>query len=186
MIIEVDLNKIKELNITPNQFIFIKSIQNPSNGKIKSFTTSFIKENEVIDLINKGFLTENSNITKAELTDYFIDVYTGEFKEDFFQVFYELYPVSVVRPDGLKDYLRTDINRCKKLYKQIVGSSRDKHDNLIKCLLYEIQQKQRNNKMSYFKKMRTWLVSEQWLEAEEAMKDVKTTLKVTLYGTDIV
>ena len=178
--------KIQELNISTNQYIFIKSLSSNQLAKgIKSFAISHLTNEEFTDLINKKILTENSTVSESILTDEFIESQEEVFDKDLFAVFYEIYPTSVLRPDGIKDYLRTDLNRCKKLYKQIIGNSRIKHDHLIKCLNFEIEQKRKTNKMGYFKRMRTWLASEQWIEAEEAMKDRKSPILVTSYGTDI-
>ncbi len=186
MIIEIDLEKVLDLNISVNQYIFIKSLNSNQMGKgIKSFVNYRISDDEIVDLINREILTKNSTKENATLTDQFKQIMDGTFEKDFFQVFYEIFPTSVVRPDGIKDYLRTDLNRCKKLYKQIVGNNSVKHDNIVRCLNYEIEQKRRTNKMGYFKKMRTWLISEQWLESEEALKDVKPLISTTVYGTDI-
>ena len=52
MIIEIDLNKIQEFNISLNQYLFIKTLRNPNQLEgIKSFATSIISDNEVKDLI---------------------------------------------------------------------------------------------------------------------------------------
>ena len=184
MIIEVDLDKVLDYDISVNQYIFIKSLSSNQLDRIKSFVSNRISDDDIVDLINKCVITDDSTKVKASLTEEFIDSISGTFQKDLFQIFYEIYPTSVVRPDGIKDYLRTDLNRCKKLYKQIVGNNHVKHDNLIKCLNYEIENKRKTNKMGYFKKMRTWLVSEQWIEAEEALKDFKPLITMA-YGTDI-
>lgn len=184
MIVEIDLSKLNELDISLSQLTFLKLVINNQIKSIKSFATSFITMDEVNELIEKGYLTEDSTIDKPSVTQHFTDTYSGEFDKDLFQVFFELFPTSVVRQDGLKDYLRINLNRCKKLYKQIVGNSRTKHDHIVRCLLYEIENKRKTSKMGYFKRMPNWLSSEQWEEAEEMMKDKALPISVT-YGTDM-
>ena len=66
MIIEIDLEKVLDLNISVNQYIFIKSLNSNQMGKgIKSFVNYRVSDDEIVDLINREILTKNSTKEKS-------------------------------------------------------------------------------------------------------------------------
>ena len=96
-----------------------------------------------------------------------------------------MYPIYVLRPDGLKSYLRANVNKCRHLFKNITGNSEAMSEHLIDCLKFEMDKKTREGKLSYMKTMWRWLVDHQWEETEEEMQDTATN-NVNSYGTDII
>ena len=102
-------------------------------------------------------------------------------KEDYFQLFYDTYPIYVVRPDGTKGFLRGNINKCRKEFNRIVGQSKTMAEHLLECLNYDIQEKTMYGKLGYFKTMWKWLVQHEWESIEEQMNYNSTET----YGTAI-
>ena len=97
-----------------------------------------------------------------------------------------MYPISVTRPDGTKDYLRGDIARCRKIYNSHVGKSRSKHEYIIDALKFEITNRRINNKIGFMKRMSKWLVSQEWTLYDEFLKDKKVQKQVEeVYGTNV-
>lgn len=188
MLIEIDLTLCKKLQITPNQLIFLKILMDNNLKKIKEFESVItMKDSDIQELIDRGIIEPISsfdNLNKLILTE--------EFKlsldnKSYFDEFYEAYPKYITRPDGLKDYLRTDMHRCRKFYEQLIGRSKSKHETIMKCLEFEVNLKRKTNKMSYMKRMPKWLLSQEWTVYEEMMTDEKviTERKEVSYGGQI-
>jgi hypothetical protein len=186
MLIELDLTEAKRLNITANQFILISLLIN----KIKIppvMEVLNITELDIENLIEQNILTKES-IYSSKFDKLFIaEEFTDKFKtKDFFLEFYDIYPPSVTRSDGIRDYLRGDVSRCRKYYEKIVGKSTDKHEAIMEALKFEVETRKRNGNSGYMKRMAKWLLSEEWLTYEEFIKDKKVQKHAeTIYGTTI-
>ena len=185
MLIELDLSEAKSLKLTINQFLLIKLLLNKVD--IKSYQNVIHLNNADVELlVEKKILTKESlganSISELKLDEEFSLLNKSK---DFFDEFYDLYPVFVVRPDGTKDYLRGDISRCRKNYNSIVGKSKSAHKKMMNALKYDITNRKITNTMMYMKRMAKWLTSEEYLIYEnEVLKDVKQE-KVDTYGTAI-
>jgi hypothetical protein len=187
MLIEIDLEEAKKLQITVNQFLLLKFAID--NVNIKPYQSVIqINDNDIEELIALGILEENSRYDKKDLSKLVI---TNEFmnrlkSRDFFDEFYEMYPISVTRPDGTKDYLRGNIARSRKIYDTHVGKSRSKHENMLSALNFEVSNRSMSNKMGYMKRMYSWLLSEEWTLYDEFLKDKKVQKQINeVYGTKI-
>ena len=90
---------------------------------------------------------------------------------DFFDELVQVFPVSVIRPDGTKDFLRNDLKRCKMAYSKITKNKFFIHQHILECLRYEIALKKKEGKMSYFKRLSKWLASEEWKIYEQALNE---------------
>jgi hypothetical protein len=187
MLIELDLKEAKTLKITINQFILIKLLIDEVD--IKSLLDVIpINETDINNLIEKNILTKESvfdikDFKKLIVSDEFISLIK---KRDPFDEFFELYPSSVTRSDGIKDYLRGAPSNCRKIYEKVVGKSQAKHDHMKECLKFEITNRKQNNSMQYMKRMYKWLTSEEWTLYDEFMNDKSVQKKAeNIYGTTV-
>lgn len=192
MTLELDtsLFKLKE-NITINQIVFLTLLLNENqkyNQDVHEFL-SRISEAEIKELIDNGFVSVTET---ADTKDYRITNKVKEFlapSKALFDMFYEAYPIYVIRPDGTKGFLRANINKCRKEYNSIVGKSTAMHDHLMHCLQYEINDKMVTGKMGYMKTMWKWLVNREWESIEEQMNFAEkenNELNTIGYGNTIV
>lgn len=173
-----------ELNL--DQLIFLSMIldkNQKSNQDVREIV-SLISNDDISCLISQGLIT--STTTGNSITYLPTDKLNSliESPKAYFDLFYDMYPVYVLRPDGHKDYLRANINKCRKLYNSYVGRSSDMAKHLNQCLQYEISKKMHEGKLSYMKTMWRWLVDHQWEAIEEEMQD-NTTVKPTAYGNEL-
>jgi hypothetical protein len=187
MLIELDLEEAKRLGITVNQFILISLLMNKT--PIRPLLDVLpIDESDINNLIDKEIFTKESIFDIKDFTKLII---TEDFKskikvKDYFTEFFDSYPIVVLRNDGLKDYLRGDVSRCRKYYDKIVGTNKDKHDHMMECLRFEVETRKRSNSLGYMKRMAKWLLSEEWLLYDEFMKDKKIQKHAgEVYGTTI-
>lgn len=189
MILELNtklLNLSEDINM--NQFVFLSMIldknQKTYNQDVRKIV-SLISDDDISYLINQNLITsiERGNTITYLPTDKLKSAL--EPSQDYFNLFYNMYPVYVLRPDGSKSYLRANVNKCRNMYNSYVYKSDAMAEHINKCLSYEIEKKTREGKMSYMKTMWRWLVDHQWEETEEEILDTKNTAKET-YGTELI
>ena len=188
MIIEVNtqlLDKVPELN--SSQLIFLSMILDKNQPKYQDVRkiVSLISDDEIQYLVQQGLITsiERGNSITYQPTDKLKEALTLE--KSYFDRFYDMYPVYVVRPDGSKSYLRANVNKCRHMFNLKVGNSSAMAEHIIKCLEFELDKKMREGKISYMMTMWNWLSRNQWEVSEEEMQD--TEQKATnSYGTELI
>ena len=189
MILELDttlLDMYEDLSL--NQLIFLTLVLNEDQHKnqdIHSFL-SRISENEIQELINNNFITvTTSGDNKIYKTTDKLKGFSDR-EKTWFDEFYEVFPVYVMRPDGTKGFLRSNINKCRNEYKKIVGKSRAMHEHILECLKFEVNNKMMTGKLGYFKTMWKWLTQHEWEVIEEQLQyEQGETVNENSYGTTI-
>ena len=188
MIIEVN-TKIMDLddNLNLNQLLFLSMVLNKNQTKYQDVhkIVSLISDDDILYLIQHELITsiERGNSITYQPTKKLLDGIKSE--KDYFDVFYDMYPVYVMRPDGTKAYLRANVNKCRHFFNTVAGSSDSYKEHIIRCLEREISMKMKNGKLSYMKTMWRWLIDHQWEEIEEEMRDDKQTA-ANSYGTELI
>ena len=184
--VKTDLLDVDQ-NIDLNQLIFLSMIldkNQKANQDVRKIV-SLISDDEISYLISQELIT--STKTGNSITYLPTEKLTNllEPSKAYFDLFYDMYPVYVIRPDGHKDYLRANVNKCRKLYNTYVGNSSSMAKHLNKCLEYELSTKLNEGKMSYMKTMWRWLVDHQWEAIEEEMAD-NNIVHTSIYGTELI
>lgn len=188
MIIELNtklLDLPEDLNM--NQLVFLSMVldknQNTKNQDVHRLV-SLINDDEISYLVQQNLVTsiERGEFITYEASERLKQFMTNE--KSYFDLFYEIYPVYVLRPDGSKSYLRANVNKCRHLFDVTCGKSTAMAEHLIECLNFEISKKMKEGKIGYMKTMWRWLVDHQWEESEEEMNDAVKT--VNTYGTDLI
>lgn len=189
MIIELDtklLDLPEQLNM--NQLVFLSMVLD------KNQTTRNQDVHQLVSLIDDGeisYLVQEDLVTSIERGGFIVYEATEKLKNfiagkgDYFDKFYEQYPVYVLRPDGSKSYLRANVNKCRHLFNSTCGKSSALAEHIIDCLKFEIDKKTKEGKLSYMKTMWRWLVDHQWEESEEEMND-NVEQPINSYGTELI
>ncbi len=184
MLVEIDLNEAKRLELTINQFLLLKLLTDKVDIKPLADVIP-VSDNDVNILKRRGILEEESILDKTfkKLVLKSIDNAEVTAKRDFFKEFYDMYPASTIRSDGVKDYLRGNPSRCRVIYEKQVGKSTKKHKEMLKALRKDLNHKMSSGSMPYMKRMYKWLTSEEWLlyQGEEEVK----LGQENAYGTEI-
>lgn len=188
MIIEVNtrlLDIYPELN--SNQLIFLSIVLDKNQPKYQDVRNviSLISDDEIQYLIQQHLITsiERGDSVTYQPTDKLKEVVNP--KKDYFDLFYDMYPVYVVRADGSKSYLRANVNKCRHFFNTKCGKSSAMAEHIIKCLDYEISKRMREGNISYMMTMWNWLTRSQWEAVEDEMNDA-SKYQTNSYGTDII
>jgi hypothetical protein len=188
MIIEVNtklLDVFPEIN--SNQLLFLSIVLDKNQPKYQDVRkiVSLISDDEIQYLVNQGLITSierGNSITYVATSQLESSLSTDK---SYFDLFYDMYPIYVLRPDGSKCYLRANVNKCRHLFNAKVGRSSAMAEHIIDCLKFEIDKKMREGKISYMMTMWNWLSRNQWEVSEEEMQDTEQ-LASQSYGTELI
>ena len=187
MIIELNTKILDEFpGISMNQLVFLSMVLGKNQPKYQDVRNviSLISEDEISYLVSQELVTaiESGESITYQPTDKLKKVV--EPKKDYFDLFYDMYPVYVMRADGSKSYLRANVNKCRNFFNTKCGRSSAMAEHLIKCLDYEIAKRMREGSLGYMMTMWNWLTRSQWEAIEEEMQDTAKT--VNSYGTELI
>lgn len=188
MIVEID-TKLLDLypTINSNQLIFLSLVLDKNQPKYQDVRklVDLVSKDEISDLINQGLIVsiERDGLITYQPTDTLKKEVTPS--KDYFDLFYDMYPVYVTRVDGSKSYLRANVNKCRHLFNLKCGKSSAMAEHIIKCLDYEISKRMREGSLSYMMTMWNWLTRSQWEAIEEEMQDTEQIVSQS-YGTELI
>jgi hypothetical protein len=185
MTIEMNIEYLLKNKITANQFLVLQLILEKQDDRLGKFK-EVIGEDEYAKIIESliliGFLIKEND--KLQVTKECLRTFKGK---GYFEELYLKFPVSVVRPDGKRESLRTARKQCERKYRNL-AKRKDTHEHILKCLEFEIKERTINDTLKFMKKMPNWLSSEVWKEYEEKMKVsfLIDNMVEEQYGTEII
>jgi len=184
MIVEVNTDTLIKADLTANQYLISYLIYQRAYSAYDNlkFNSPQIVKDELKELINKGFIFQTDTRMGYSVTDKFLEYFGNK---DQFNELLDHYPTYVIRPDGQKDFLRTDRAKNKKRYDNIVKRNKSKHQHIIKCLDFEIQFRKNTDSLKYMKKLSNWIESCEWEIWSERMELEPSLKKSNTYGTEL-
>ena len=152
MKIEIDLELLEELQLTPNEYVFLHCAHKKINSRF--FTKPYSYE----DLIEAGWVDDLYNVT-----DKWLNLFASEYN-DLFKELIETYPAIVDSPNKGKRVLHAkDPNalsnmKAKNKYRKITGEKIIEHKRIINLLKVQLSQEN----LAYFQNLDTWLNNYTW------------------------
>lgn len=196
MIVEININSLIKEKISANQYLIL----NLFNFNKFTFLTNYLKRtntlNDLLWAIKESYITDEhviklDNNTDPLSIDFSLLDKTNKLKIylegtiDLFEELYEEYPTRVSRKDGAIDYLKTDKKACKLLYKKITEGQRHIHEKILESLQIQLDLFRSTGKMGYMRRLKNWLVAEEW-KAYESDNSNKIKYKPIMgYGTKL-
>jgi len=189
MIIEYSVALLEELKLTPNEYFIIILIKHKEFDLVKKFLkenyTKEDSENLFKKFISLKYLTSTSYLQNSY--DYSLckignELYSKLKTDNIFEELLEEYPSSVMRTDGVIDYLRTDQKSCRMVYLKITGNNKATHAHILKCLKFEVEKRNRDGSMKYMPRMSKWLAQEAWKSYEDEINKTRVEIE-DKYGT---
>jgi hypothetical protein len=189
MIVEFSVALLDKLQLTPNEFFIVTLIKHKEFDLLTQFLGSTYTREEsgsiFSKLIDKKYLTSTSYLqnyydySRCKLGN---ELYSLLKTDDIFEEFLEAYPISVIRPDGVVDYLRVDQKGCKMMYIKLTRNSIAAHQHILKCLEFEVEKRRRDGSIKYMVHMSKWLTTEAWKSYED---EINTSVNTIKYGTEL-
>jgi hypothetical protein len=176
MLLQVDVNYLLKNRITVDQFLIAQLIYEKNYELLNLYLDLYSSEelkNIFLGLVKTGLIdnynyNDQYDFNKFIIKPYFVSILA---QGDFFDEFIQTFPAFIIRPDGTKDYLRTDLNRCRRTYNKITNNKYAIHLHILQCLQFEIAIKRKEGKLAYMKRLPRWLASEEWKCYEQRIKD---------------
>ena len=187
MIVTIDTDRMFKLGITPDEYTLLQLIQNKglvSAKKLVQKCPETLTSSTLDKLVEKRLIHNTApkgtvDVNRIMLRNEFIGVAS---KDDYFEELLLEFPGMVSRPDGTKDYLKTDLNKSRKLYTQLVKKDEVLHKKIMECLKFELSERHRTSKMGYMKRLYKWLNSEEWKTWQALLGDSDTETINLGYG----
>lgn len=188
MIIEVNTKLLEEFpDLNSNQLLFLSIVLDKNQPKYQDVRkiVSLISDDEIQYLISQQLIDsiERGDSITYQPTNKLKDALVE--KRNYFDIFYDIYPVYVVRKDGSKSYLRANVNKCRQMFSLKCGGSSAMAEHIVKCLDFEIRKRMREGSLGYMMTMWNWLTRCQWEAVEEEMRDVEQQVSQS-YGTELI
>src|SRR5208337_1121888 len=141
MLLQVDVESLIKNRITSDHFLVTQMLYEKQYDLLSQYLSSYSKEE--LDLLFLGLvrtgLIDNRNFpeqydfSKLTVRPSFIKVLS---QGDFFDELVQTFPASVIRTDGTKDFLRTDLKRSRVIYSSITKNKYPIHVHILECLSY--------------------------------------------------
>lgn len=193
MIIEIDTMVLMEEKLTPTQLFILQLLAETQTTPLQQWydarADNATVNQEIKQLIELEFLAslnDGESFDFSKLVALPKAITLSGMDRDWFQELVDKYPVKANRSDGTKDYLRTDLTRCRRIYLKMTNGNLSKHEKIMKCLEYELHVRSKEGNMAYMKRLPKWLASEEWKSFEERMADNEFQSEETNYGTELV
>lgn len=191
MIIEFSVALLEELNLTPNEFFIVNLIKKKEFDLLKKFLKNNYNIEQIEQLYKKLYELQYLTSTSFVLDYYDFsnckvgNVLHSKLKSDnIWEEFLEAYPSSVIRTDGVLDYLRTDQKTCRMNYIKITRGNLANHKHILKCLNFEVDKRNKDGSMKFMPRMSKWLNQEAWKSYEDEINKSNAIIE-DKYGTQL-
>lgn len=189
MIVTIDTDKMFKLGITPDEYTFLQLIQNKALtsarklvDKVPTLTYSTLEKLTQKRLIHHS--QEPGAVVPIDVSKVIVrSTFTGEVnKDDLFEEFLLEFPGKIIRPDGSHDYLKTDLNKSRKLYGTLVKKDEALHKQIMECLRLEVATRTRTGKLGYMKRLYKWLTTDEWRVWQSVLQESNVGTDELGYG----
>jgi hypothetical protein len=153
------------------QYMICYLLYNDEQAQLVNYCVNNLKieTKEFLWLIDEGYLEEVKNRKLIEINDL---VLTNKFASEILKIvdtknitfetaFNQLRDHYPVKAGNSERRLQGDVERCKRLYKNIIIKNgkldEELHSVILQCINYEIKMKTKSKSLEYFKLLTTWL-----------------------------
>lgn len=185
MTLQLNTEFLLRYKLTANQFMLLCILKEDSQFILRKLVNAFPEyENDLKLLAERGYIQKTGKVTYM-ITENGKIVFD---QDSLFEEFAEIYPGVITRPDGTRDFLKTDLKRCKAAYDKVVNGDIEKHNMILRSLAEEIKvRREKANGMSYMRKMYNWIKSEGWIAYDGTTSNSENNtgiVEIFNYGAD--
>jgi len=193
MVIDISLELLSKLKLNPNEYLIMELLRRKEYKPLSQFIDANYTREQASEVYKKllglGYFTSTSYLQNS--SNYENVKVSNSYKalvktDDAFEEFVEEYPKSVIRTDGTTDYLRTDLKSAKLFYIKETKGLRAKHEHLLACLKFEVEERTREGSMKFMPRITKWLNSQSWTTYADRLLDANVnSISTAKYGTEI-
>ena len=174
-LINLDLEKLIEVNLSIEQFIFLTLLDEKKSDIYLAYTSKFqhiiTSKNQLEDLIKRGLLLMNIPdvylFSNFKVTEKFHQLFFTD-KAKIIQDLKDVYPKQT--PSGIRKGLHADQAKWIPKYLSIVKNNLQLHELILNCIRYELEINQSNGQLEYLPMLSTYINKRRWETYEEDVK----------------
>lgn len=183
MKIEIDTDRLIDLNLRPNEYVYLC-------GKIQGVNLP-ITEKECIRMQLFGYGKVNEK-NEFELREPAYALFETTDEEKYWVEFWSAFPMKVPKRGGGSRPLRAssldakDSQVCRKKYLTIIKGKPHLHEHIIKVLNAEVEMKRPIGDLQFMNAMEPWLNQRMWEKYEYLLEDKKKQEGIVGYGGKLI
>lgn len=156
--IDIDFDKLSQLDISLNQYIYLNCLIKGIEPKNKLF-------GDITELESIGYVkfTEDGPVLRERA----YELFEISNEEKCWLEFFNNFPLKAgARPLRAKSLEAKDSLNCKKKYLRIIAGKPHLHAHILKCLDTELRMRKISNSVQYMNSMEPWLNQQIWEKYE--------------------
>ena len=164
MTIELDLNMLKEVGMSPDDFTYLYLVYK----KGSKYNPQLNLKPNLDKLQKEGYIKLGDTIENHVIRHKFLDLFLADFDKMFNELMLT-YPMKVNSDKGVRILHAKDPNaksnlKAKARYKRIVNGKPHIHKKIVACL--NTQLKLERNNLGYMQNLETWINNHTWEKYE--------------------
>jgi hypothetical protein len=164
MIVELDLNMLKEVGMSPDDFTYLYLVYKKGN----KYNPQLNLKPNLDKLQEEGYIKLGDTKENHVIRHKFLDLFLADFDKMFNELMLT-YPMKVNSDKGVRILHAKDPNsksnqKAKARYKRIVDGKPHVHKKIIACL--NTQLKLERNNLGYMQNLETWINNHTWEKYE--------------------
>ena len=179
MTIEISIESLKKFGITADEYLYLSLLQRNSHDAISNL-------NLVVDLEGlqtKGLVKLGESIDRHIVRDKFSCANMSNYDQMWSELLSH-FPLKVyvnggVRPLRAKDPDAAANKQARKKYEKYVKGSVAKHNEVIRCLQIELDQRKKANSLGYMQMLSTWVNQCTWEKYQDLTETKDNERRIT-------
>jgi len=172
-LITLDLEKLIEVNLSIEEFIFLSLIDSKKPELYQNYTSNFKTSilsnlNQITSLLERGLITQelanNYLFNNFKTTDKFYQLFMND-KAQIIKDIKDTYPKQT--PSGKRKGLQASQAKWIPKYLNIVKNNMKLHQLIIDCIKFEVADREANGQMEYMPLLSTYINEKRWETYEE-------------------
>lgn len=172
-LINLDLEKLIEVNLTIEEFIFLSLIDAKKSDLYQQYTSQFktsILQNakQITSLLERELITQeipnNYLFNNFKITEKFYQLFMND-KTQIIKDIKDTYPKQT--PSGKRKGLQASQAKWIPKYLNIVKNNMKLHQLIIDCIKFEVADREANGQMEYMPLLSTYINERRWETYEE-------------------
>ena len=168
MIIEIDTEVLKELDISADDFLYLYLLHAKAYDLIHKLS---LKPNTK-SLQEEGYVKLGEDVKGDIVRQKFIDLIEDSFDRMWSELLshfpLKVYTNGNVRVLRSKDADARNNQKAKKAYHKVIGKNVAKHNKIVKCLINELEFRKSNNSLGFLQMLQTWVNNHTWEQYEDS------------------
>jgi hypothetical protein len=184
MLVQIDVNRLIELKLTADQYVWLKLMFEGQTNTATKFSDMLKEDTD----INKYLLSKSPVVINRSAVAKLFNLNT-----DYFWEFFSEYPLKVPADGGGYRSLKTQridtklAKDMKKKYESRVKTL-EAHNHVMRCLKADMEQRKRSGSLKYMPAIEAYINGQNWEKAEHLLEtiNIQSSNSKEKYGEELL